>query len=446
MLTRLGDYEVLRQIGAGGMATAYLGRSPAGRVVVLKVPLESTPEGAIKLRDEAQAGLRVRHPHVVETLDFFVADSRPVLVLGFIDGCALRDLRQLDGRPNPLPAAAVAALGRMLAEGLAAVHDAVDEEGRPLKMLHRDVTPSNVLIGKDGVARLIDLGIARSTENQQERTRTGVVKGTLRYIAPELVMGGAPTPASDLWGLGVCLLEAATGRHLVRGEPMYVFRFLATGEYRHLRESTALHRDLQDAIFALVADVTGRLRNARAAAAVFARIEQKLAAESVDGHSGQSWLKLWVPRAALNEDDVDAEPGTSQEGWGEPTATAKPQIASGADSLAGKTVLGDLTHGSAPTLTLPQVASSSRPPTRAPTAVTAPTLSIRPAPFGHPHSTVQLSSLEPAAGDVLPPGAATILTPAWSPEAAFPNTAPSSAKVEGSDDADAEDDGSASKV
>ena len=132
MLSRLGDYEILRKLGEGGMATAYLGRSSSGRQVVLKVPLEATAEMAIKLRDEAQAGFRIRHPHVVETIDYFLDAGRPVLVVDYIDGCPLRDLRRLGGQPNPLPPAAVAWLGRSIAEGLAAIHDAT---GAVLKLL-----------------------------------------------------------------------------------------------------------------------------------------------------------------------------------------------------------------------------------------------------------------------------------------------------------------------
>jgi serine/threonine protein kinase len=437
MLTRLGDYEVLRVIGAGGMATAFLGRTPTGRLVVLKVPLESTPEGAIKLRDEAQAGLRVRHPHVVETIDFFVHEGRPILVLGFIEGCALRDLRQLDGRPNPLPPAAVAWLGRNIAEGLAAIHDAVDEEGRPLKMLHRDVTPSNVLVGRDGAARLIDLGIARSDENQQERTKTGVVKGTLRYVAPELLAGAAPTMASDLWGLGVCLLEAATGRQMVSGEPIAVFRFLTTGEYNRLRVEARLQRDLSDAIFALVADVSIRLRNARAAAAVFARIEQKLLAEGADTRSGAVWLQEWVPRAIVNENDVDGGAGTSAESWGELTS---PSLAA-SSSTAPQTIIGGPADGSAPTLTVPRIDLPASPGlTRL--SVTGPTLSLRPHPSASSSEPPPVASLEPAPGDVLPAGAATIRMPAWSPDVAVPEAPPAATKAltKGASLADLDDD------
>jgi serine/threonine-protein kinase len=376
---RLGSYEVLRQIGEGGMATAFLGRSPQGRHVVLKVPLDANADMAIKLRDEAQAGFRVRHPHVVETLDFLLDKGRPVLVIEYVDGCALRDLRQVGGQPNPLPPAAVAWLGRSLAEGLAAIHEATDEDGRSLHMLHRDVTPSNILIGTDGQPKLIDLGIASSVENQQERTQIGMLKGTLRYVAPELLAGEKFDVATDLWSLGVCLLEAALGRQMVSGDPVAIFRALTGGSYRTLRPGESLEPDLAAAIFALVTDKHTRLRNARAAAAVFGRLELKLVAADPHHYSGQAWLQSWVPHAPTNASDED---GPVVEGPA-PTAHGAARVAtvvgavevvtedanvdneddvfaasvsaaaSASTPQVVRTVIGDTSFGSTPTLMLP---------------------------------------------------------------------------------------------
>ena len=327
MLTQLGPYRVLRRLGEGGMACAYLGAGPDGRQVVLKVPLETSAEMTVKLRDEGQAGMRVRSPHVVETIDFFMDKGRAVLVLEFIDGCALRDLRQLQHRPNPLPPAAVAHLGRSLAEGLATIHEARDEEGRPLGMLHRDVTPPNILVGRDGNPKLIDLGIARSKENQQARTQVGMLKGTLRYVAPELLAGEGYSAASDLWSLGVCLFEAALGRMMVAGEPMAIFKAIMAGDYRNLRPGEVLDADLQAAIFALVTDANSRLRNARAAASVFGRLEERFIERDPGHHTGQAWLQTWVPYAQVNEDDVDGAPA-------QPSPDPAPARSSASSSLA----------------------------------------------------------------------------------------------------------------
>ena len=110
-MSHLGVYQVVKQLGEGGMATAWLAVAPTGNYVVLKVPLLTDPSMAVRLRDEAQAGRRIHHPHVVSTLDFFVDAGRPVLVIEFVDGCALRDLRTRDNFRNPLPAAGLSSDG-----------------------------------------------------------------------------------------------------------------------------------------------------------------------------------------------------------------------------------------------------------------------------------------------------------------------------------------------
>lgn len=403
------------------MATAWLGRSSSGREVVLKVPLEATADMAIKLRDEAQAGFRIRHPNVVETIDYFLDLGRPVLVVDYIDGCPLRDLRRMGGRPNPLPPAAVAWLGRSIAEGLAAIHEAVDENGRPLRMLHRDVTPSNVLLGKDGVPRLIDLGIARSSENQQERTQVGMLKGTLRYVAPELLAGEPYSAATDLWSLGVCLFEAALGRHMVTGEAVQIFRQLTMGTYRELRDGESLHPDLAVAIFALVTDVTMRLRNARAAAAVFARLEQKLIAEDPHRYSGQAWLQSWVPWAHENDDDREQDSASHARAPAAvlpPTALTPPFVATPeppstpalspavAPPLSApprvRTVLGDERFGTTPTIAMAAAPVSPSP------SPSSPPPSLSPPPSSPPSSPAPASPAETLVlprSDVGPPAA-----------------------------------------
>jgi serine/threonine-protein kinase len=149
-----------------------------------------------------------------------------VLVLSYVHGVSVFDLRQL----GPVPTPAVLHMGRQLADALDAIHHASDEWGQQLGILHRDVTSGNVMIGDDGHARLIDLGIARSYESQAARTRTGCMRGTLRYIAPELFDGDDPSPQSDLWALGIVLLEAALGRPVWRGNDAEVISGITAGD------------------------------------------------------------------------------------------------------------------------------------------------------------------------------------------------------------------------
>ncbi|MFZ9887388.1 MAG: serine/threonine-protein kinase [Myxococcota bacterium] len=204
----IGRYETVHDIGRGGMAKVVLARAPNGRHVVLKVTLTDDEDAAARLRDEARTGMRLAHPNIVETLDLFEHEGRPVLVLSFVSGSSLYALRER----GPLPPGVVVRMGRQLCEALDAIHNAADERGQPLKILHRDVTAANVMLGDDGEARLIDLGIARSVESLAARTQTGCMRGTLRYLAPELFQGHKFSAASDLWSLGIVLLEAAIGR------------------------------------------------------------------------------------------------------------------------------------------------------------------------------------------------------------------------------------------
>ncbi len=446
MSSHLGSYRVLKQLGEGGMASAWLAVAPNGDQVVLKIPLETDDSMTTRLHDEAQAGRRVHHPNVVSTLDYFVDAGRPVLVIEFIDGCALRDLRTRDKFRNPLPAAAVAFLGRTISEALCAIHEATDDDGRPLGMLHRDVTASNVLICKDGAPKLIDLGIARSAENQSEKTQAGMIKGTLRYIAPELLLGDTYSPATDLWSLGVCLFEAALGRQMVAGEPVDIFRALTNGSYRTLRPGERLYAGLQDALFALVADKNNRMRNARAAARMFASLEAKL------GNGGQRMVAMLVPFA---QESSDADPSAFSDGAGvaprlsdpltapptapsppvplplepEPAVAPAPTSASTpAPAPAPKVVIGDTEYGMAatlqmaavdvvplarptlaptapgPTLVLPAV--DLRPPARSPTGA-QPALDLPPA--GSPSGAQAAVDVRPPSGVPADPGPTLVL-------------------------------------
>jgi serine/threonine protein kinase len=269
---KIGRYEVIRELKAGGMGTVTLCRAPDDSVVVLKRPHSPDAQAAVRLRDEARLGARLLHPGIVETLDLFEEGGQPVLVVAFVDGPSLELLRGL----GPLPAPAVARVGRQIADALDALHNADDESGRPLEILHRDVTPGNIVIGKDGDARLIDLGIARFDERQAERTQEGFIRGTMRYIAPELLAGDDYSPASDLWSLGIVLWEAAIGRFAYGGETdREVLAGIVGGEPMKLRDGEVVDPPLVDAIRPLLQPMLPRRsRRAFEAAARFSALEE----------------------------------------------------------------------------------------------------------------------------------------------------------------------------
>ncbi|MCC7069985.1 MAG: serine/threonine protein kinase [Deltaproteobacteria bacterium] len=272
-MERLGRYRIDSKLAEGGMGSVYLGSDVDGRIVVLKVPHRHDDNSLAAMGDEARTGMRLKHPAIVETLDYFVDNGRGVLVVAWIEGKTLYELR----RAGPLPPAAVATLGQELAGALDAIHSATDESGRPLNVLHRDISPNNVMIDASGQARLIDLGIARSSDRQQKSTQIGVVKGTLRYLAPEILAGGDHTRVTDLWALGVTLWEAALARYAVPGDEVLTIKAAMDGTLTKLQPSEKVDPDLSDAIHALVAPNDRRLKNARAASAVFTRLAGRMA-------------------------------------------------------------------------------------------------------------------------------------------------------------------------
>ncbi len=222
----LGRYEVLMQLASGGMAAVYIARAigVAGfeRLVAVKVlhPHLAYEEEFISMfLDEARLAARIRHPNVVPTLD--ISDSGGdgyFLVMEYIEGDHLgallgRSAKQGRRLETPLVMKIVVdALG-----GLGAAHSLTDDKGEPLKIVHRDVSPHNIMVGTDGISRLTDFGVAKA-EVRMASTRAGQFKGKLSYMAPEQASTGEADQRSDLFSMGIILWESLTGRRLFRGE------------------------------------------------------------------------------------------------------------------------------------------------------------------------------------------------------------------------------------
>jgi len=273
-------YQIIDDIGGGGMGRVRLARATDGRLVVLKTAIHEDDDD--RLRDEARVGLRIRHEGIVQTVELFEARdrfgrTRPVLVTVYVPGTSLLELR---GR-GPLPPVVVARLGRELALALDAIHSAADDKGASLGIVHRDVTAANCLVGRDGRTRLIDLGIARSLENRAVRTETGLLRGTLRYLAPELFDGGRYEPATDLWSLGVVLWEALLGRTAVVGSDAVAISRITSGLIMSCDDNEAPDPVVTRAIRQLLErNPKKRLRIAKEAAALFSMVERSLTSDA----------------------------------------------------------------------------------------------------------------------------------------------------------------------
>ncbi len=239
------------------MATVHLGRllGPVGfsRTVALKrlhPQFACDPEFVAMFLDEARIAARIRHPNVAATLDVVAEGSELLLVMEYVEGETLsRLLRASRQRAEPIPLAVVSAIGVALLHGLHAAHEAVSEQGEPLGVVHRDVSPQNVLVGVDGVPRVVDFGIAKAIGRSQV-TREGQLKGKLPYMAPEqLRRGGAITRATDVYAAAVVLWETLTGRRLFDGEDGQVLSAVLAGDVPSPR---ALRRDTPVPLEALV--------------------------------------------------------------------------------------------------------------------------------------------------------------------------------------------------
>jgi serine/threonine protein kinase len=268
---KIGRYRVKKELACGGMAKVFLGEAPSGRQVVIKRPLREDPEAFDRLLDEAQAGARLEHHYIVETLDFFADEQDiPHLVLGYVEGRTLLQVRD-DG---PLDADIVLRIGRQMCEALDVLHRATDNEGDELGMVHRDISPSNIVLGTDGCAHLIDLGIVRSTEAVSAKTRAGFLRGKIGYLAPELFFGQSYSPASDLWALGLVLFEAALGRRAITGSQPEMTARIVGGHVMTLKPGEELDARLNQALMQLVhPNPELRVNRARDAVALFRMLE-----------------------------------------------------------------------------------------------------------------------------------------------------------------------------
>ncbi len=216
-------YTVLGSIAKGGMAEVYLGRMVASagftRPVAIKRlhdALRTDPEFVGMLVDEARLTARIRHTNVVDILDVVVKDSTFALVLEWVEGASLGVLMTRARKAQePIPAPIVHALMVGILRGLAAAHEARDEDGHPLGIVHRDVSPQNVLVGVDGIPRIIDFGVAKAF-GKLEETRPGEIRGKYAYMAPEQLMGRPVTCQIDVYAAGVVMWELATGKRLFK--------------------------------------------------------------------------------------------------------------------------------------------------------------------------------------------------------------------------------------
>jgi serine/threonine protein kinase len=220
----LGAYEIIAEIARGGMGSVYLARRAGEggfrRLFAVKAmhPHLAEDHAFVEmLRDEARIAAQLHHQNVVPVVDIGTHDQVPYVVMEYIDGCALSALlaRNKTHRPPEL----LSAILLDALEGLHAAHSLRDDDGNELRLVHRDVTPQNILVGVDGSGRLTDFGIAKA-EARVTTTRPGVWKGKFAYMSPEQLVGDGENVdhRADIFAAGAVLWTALTGQRLFRAD------------------------------------------------------------------------------------------------------------------------------------------------------------------------------------------------------------------------------------
>lgn len=223
---KLGRYEILAKIASGGMASVYVARAQgvAGferltAIKVLHANLAHEEDFVKMFLDEARLAARIRHPNVVATLDISdTLDAGYYLVMEYIEGDHLGKL--LSGTTKAGVRLDLPVILRIITDvlgGLSAAHNLADENGKKLNLVHRDISPHNIMVGIDGIARLTDFGIAKA-EDRLSHTRDGQIKGKLGYMAPEHASKGVSDARSDLFSVGIILWECLTYKRLFRAD------------------------------------------------------------------------------------------------------------------------------------------------------------------------------------------------------------------------------------
>lgn len=221
-------YNLIEKLEAGGMAEVFLGEATSVQGFKKKVAIKRVlPHLASHTSfigmflDEARLGARLSHANVVSVFDIGKADNSFFLVMEFVDGTNLKKVMEtLRVKRKPFPLKDAIYIGMETCRGLSYAHELLDDDGGPLDLVHRDVSPPNILISKRGEVKVTDFGLAKA-RTQLERTDPGVVKGKFSYLSPEVANGQPADERADIFALGVCLWEMLAGRRLFLGETDY---------------------------------------------------------------------------------------------------------------------------------------------------------------------------------------------------------------------------------
>jgi serine/threonine protein kinase len=234
-----GRYELLFPYAQGGMATVWLarvrGKHGFEKLYAVKTILPHLAEDEgfrTMFLDEARIASRIRHGNVAEIEDLGECDGHLYMVLEWIQGDAWSKLvAAVAGRRDVVPVDLMLRIAAEACAGLHAAHELADDVGRSLNVVHRDVSPQNIMVSEAGVVKVIDFGVAKAIGRASEATRTGLIKGKLEYLAPELASGREVDRRADVWAMGATLYEVLAGRAPFTGKTdLDVLRRISSGK------------------------------------------------------------------------------------------------------------------------------------------------------------------------------------------------------------------------
>ncbi|HEY8429809.1 MAG TPA: serine/threonine-protein kinase [Sandaracinaceae bacterium] len=263
---KIGRYDVIGRLATGGMAEIFLARESGPKTVerhvVVKRVLPHVAQDARLVEmfvHEARLCMNLSHPNICPIYEFGDAGGSFFLAMEWVRGISLRDLLERVTGPLPIPF-----LVRVFADIAGALHHAhtcTDGAGNPLSIVHRDVTPENIMIGFDGVPKLLDFGVAK-TAGQKHKTEAGNLKGKFAYISPEQYQGLPLDGRSDVFSLGVCMYEALTGKNIYERASEYetVAAIVLDPEVPSVRDSRA---DVPEELDAIVRRAMAKERRER---------------------------------------------------------------------------------------------------------------------------------------------------------------------------------------
>jgi eukaryotic-like serine/threonine-protein kinase len=221
----LGRYELLLPIAKGGMASVWAARLRGTRGFQKMVAIKTMLPGLVDdphfermFLDEASLASQVRHPHVIEIMDLGEVDRILYLVMEWVDGEPLNIIMKYAATRGGIPLAIAVSIAAQACRGLHAAHELRDENGTLVGLVHRDVSPQNVLLTYEGVVKVVDFGVAKATGRASNETEAGQLKGKIAYMSPEQLRGERIDRRTDVFAMGILLYMMTTGTHPFRGD------------------------------------------------------------------------------------------------------------------------------------------------------------------------------------------------------------------------------------